>query len=173
MNERQEKIQHLSRRNRGRIALPSFLAALGGALESNISPESLLSLRDTDAYSEALRSGYQSATTTTAVAFRRSFNRDEAQSFFKLVDCFASQISDEQVVFLTRLSDVCGAILLGAEVLLRHTQAVIAFDGDSLGATSTDKQQGLLLDLNSDDPEQFYEVAVWGDRWALLILACA
>lgn len=54
--------------------------------------------------------------------------------------------------------------------LLKRTQEVIAFDGDSLCILSMDHQNGLLIDYRPDDRDWSYEVAVWGDRWAMIWL---
>jgi len=173
MSERRDKIQLLSRLNRGRVAVPAFLTALGEALGTNVSPESLLSLPQTDTLAESFKIGYQQASESHAISFRRSFAPRQAQSFLKLIDCFAGQLTKEKdVVFLTKLSDVCGAVLVSAPTLLRHAEAVINFDGDSLSALSGDRQQGVLLDFNPDDTDHFYEVTVWGDHWAMLIIGC-
>jgi hypothetical protein len=173
MSERQDKIQLLSRLNRGRVAAPSFLVALGQVLGTDVRADSLLSLPQTDVLTQAFKIGYQQASKSQAISFRRSFAQHQAQSFLKLIDCFAGLLTKEDdVVFLTKLSDVCGAVLVSAPTLLRHAEAVINFDGDSLSALSGDQQQGVLLDFNSDDTEHYYEVTVWGDRWAILILGC-
>jgi hypothetical protein len=149
------------------------LAALGEALGTNVSPESLLSLPQTDVIVESFKVGYRRALESHAISFRKSFSQRQAQSFLKLIDCFSGQLTKEEVVvFLTKLSDVCGAVLVSAPTLLGHAEAVINFDGDSLSALSRDQQQGVLVDFNPDDIEHFYEVTVWGDRWAMLILDC-
>jgi hypothetical protein len=71
-----------------------------------------------------------------------------------------------------KLSKDSGAVSLNLSVLLRHTASVIRSEGDSLSGLSNDRTKGVLIENNPDDPEQAYEVVVWGDRWSLLALAC-
>jgi hypothetical protein len=78
----------------------------------------------------------------------------------------------ERVFLLAKLWTDCGAVIVDASMLLRHTASIINFDGDSVSAISMDQTQGLLIDHNPDDVEQTYEVAVWGDRWTPLARAC-
>ena len=55
------------------------------------------------------------------------------------------------------------AVGLTSPALLKHTASIIRLDGDSLSALSEDRKQGVLGDdQNPDDPEQAYEVVVWG-----------
>jgi hypothetical protein len=172
MTSRQEKLALLTRTNRGRIITPSFLAALSEALGESIGPSALSSLPETDALREAFRAGYVSAVKDGVPSYRRFFPQEAVKRVFHFADCLADQLRDEQGLFLTKLSSDCGAIGVGVSILLRHAVSVIDFDGDCLSAMSTDRTQGILIDHNPDDTNQTYEVAVWGDRWSLLALAC-
>jgi hypothetical protein len=90
----------------------------------------------------------------------------------RLATCLADQIPTESAFFLTKLSEYCGAVRLSLSALLKHAALIIQLDGDSLSALSIDHTEGILIDHNPDDREQAYEVAVWGDRWPLMVLAC-
>jgi hypothetical protein len=172
MDSRQEKIQLLSRINRGRAAAPSFLADLSEALGESVDASVLLPPSDTDTIMESLSAGYQSAIRPGAVSYRRFFLPDERSLVLRLADCLAERLSGERVFFVTKLSKDCGAVSLSISALLKHTASIIRLDGDSLSALSEDRKQGVLIDQNPDDPEQAYEVVVWGDHWPLLALAC-
>jgi hypothetical protein len=172
MDNRQEKIQLLSRINRGRAAAPSFLAHLSEALGEPVETDALKSLPETDVLLEAFREGYQAAIKDGAVSYRRFFLPTERPSVLRIADCLADQLPTENAFFLTKLSNDCGAVRVKISTLLRHTASIIRLDGDSLSAISSDQTQGVLIDHNPDDPPQAYEVVVWGDRWSLLGLAC-
>ena len=172
MDNRQEKIQMLSRINRARAATPPFLAGLSEALGELVGTSALVSPENTNALMEAFRSGYQSAIKDSAVSYRRFFLPSERSIVLCLADCFADRLPTEEVFFLSKLGKDCVAVCLTISVLLRHTASVIRLDGDSLSALSKDHTQGVLIDHNPDDPEQAYEITAWGDRWPMLILAC-
>jgi len=171
MSSRQEKIEILSRTNRGRKAAPSFLASLSDVLGETIDASALAPLPETDVLVEAFRRGYQSIK-DGALSYRRFFQQREARCVFEFADCLADKIPEEHGLFLTKLSSDCGAAELNLSTLLRHVGSVIDFDGDSLSVISTDRTQGVLIDRNLEDHDQTYEVAVWGDRWSLLALDC-
>ena len=172
MESRQEKIQLLSRINRGRAAAPSFLAGLSEALGESVDETALLPPSDTDAIMESFRVGYQTAIRPGEVSYRRFFRPVERSLVLRLADCLAEKLPSERVFFVTKLSKDCGAVSLRLSALLNHTASIIRLDGDSLSALSEDRKQGILIDQNPDEPEQTYEVVVWGDRWPLLALAC-
>jgi hypothetical protein len=171
MNSRQQKIELLSRINRGRNKAPSFLASLSELLGAVIGPSALVPLPETDALWDAFRRGYQSVK-DGSLSYRRFFQQREARLVFEFADCLAEKMLNEHGLFLTKLSSDCGAAELDVSILLRHVGSVIDFDGDSLSVISVDRTQGVLIDHNPDDYNQTYEVAVWGDRWSLLALAC-
>ena len=172
MDNRQDKIRMLSRMNRGRTAMPSFLNNLAEILGEPVGTHALLPLPETDALLMVFRNGYQNAIKTRTASYRRFFVPGERPSVLRLADCLADQLPLENVFFLTKLSEDCGAVSLSLCVLLRHAASIIRLDGDSLSALSNDHTQGILIDHNSDDPQQAYEVAVWGDRWSRIALAC-
>jgi hypothetical protein len=171
MDNRQEKIQMLSRKNRGRAVAPSFLADLSEALGESVEAQALQSLSETDGLLRAFREGYQAAI-KDRVSYRRFFLATERASVLRIADCLADQLPKEDAFFLTKLSSDCGAVRVSVSTLLAHTASIIRLDGDSLSALSTDQTQGILVDHNPDDPPQAYEVVVWGDRWSLLGQAC-
>jgi hypothetical protein len=172
MDNRREKIELLSRTNRGRAAAPSFLADLSEALGEPVGATALRPLQETDALLESFRSGYKAAVANIAVSYRKFFLPTERASVLRIADCLADQLPAETVFFLTKLSKECGAVSLPVSTLLRHTASIIRLDGDSLSALSNDQTQGIVIDHNQDDSRQAYEVVVWGDRWSLLGLAC-
>ena len=79
---------------------------------------------------------------------------------------------DETVFLLTKQSETCGAVRLNGGHLLRHCDAILALDGDSVMVLSRDHTKALLLDYTSDDPEASYELTVWGNIWPLATLSC-
>jgi hypothetical protein len=172
MDNRREKIQLLTRTNRGRVAAPSFLATLSEALGEPIGQNALTTLPQSDALMELFRNGYQAVVKEGGLSYRRFFLRGEQALVLRLANCLADRLPTERVFFLTKQSKTCGAVSISASSLLRNVESIIRFDGDSLSAVSMDGTQGLLIDHNADDDEQSYEVAVWGDRWPLLALSC-
>ena len=162
----------LSRVNRGRASAPTFLADLSEALGETIDATALVPPLETDEIMESLRVGYQTAIRPGEVSYRKFFRSNERKLVLRLTDCLAGSKSTEEVYLVTKLSNDCGAVRLSLSVLLDHTASIIRFDGDSLSALSKDRNQGILIDQNSDDIEQAYEVVLWGDRWPLLALAC-
>ena len=121
---------------------------------------------------ESFRLGYQTAIRPGEVCYRRFFQPLEQNLVLGLADCLAEKLSNERGFFITKLSEDCGAVSLGLGALLSHAALIIRLDGDSLSVLSEDRKQGILIDQNTGDPEQAYEVVVWGDRWSLLALAC-
>ena len=169
---RQNRIRLLSRMNRGRLAGPSFLAGLSDALGEPIKSNAFVSLHETDTLLATFRQGYRAATDPRAVCYRKFFPQNEEGLVFRLASCMAERLSNEHGFFLTKLSEDCGAVDVSVSKLLKHAASVIRFDGDSVSALSTDRKEGILIDRNPDDPEQTYEVTVWGGRWPLLALEC-
>lgn len=171
MNTRQERIELLSRENRGRKTTPLFLATLSGLFGVAIEPSALATLPETDTLREAFRSGYQNVK-EDALGYIRFFQQRETRLLFEFADCLAVKMQRERGLFLTKLSSECGAVELDVSVLLSHVGSVIRFDGDALSVISVDRTQGILIDQNPDDCDQTFEVVVWGSTWSLLALAC-
>ncbi len=172
MDNRQQRIQLLSRMNRGRAAAPSLLATLSETLGEVVEADALVPLLSTDRLMEMFRSGYRNALENSATSYRRFFLPDEKSLVLGLADCLADRLPTEKGFFLTKLSEDCGAIEVGIAALLRHAASVIRLDGNSLSVLSSDHTQGLLIDYNADEPKEAYEVAIWGERWPLIALGC-
>ena len=153
--------------------LPTFLPKLSEAVGNLVGPEDLIPLPETDALMDKFRSGYQDAVKGASIGFRKFFPPPESGLVFRLAERFADQIRGEDVFFLTKLSEYCGAIKLNVSALLTHAESIIQLDGDSLSALSMDHAEGILIDYNADDPEQRFEFSVWGNRWPLVVLACS
>jgi hypothetical protein len=170
MENRRLRIQQLARESRGRFARPAFLDGLSRILNRTVDPKELVSLPETDRILGAYRKGYEATVRDSALAYRSHFSIEQIGRVLQLAGFLAKRLSGERVFLLTKQSEYCGAIQLNAEGVLKRTQEVIAFDGDSLCILSMDHQNGLLIDYNPDDRDWNYEVAVWGDRWALIWL---
>jgi len=113
--------------------------------------------------------GYRSLIEDPASGYRRLFVPEESITVYSLADRLADALAAEPVFWLTKMSDIVGAIRVPAVALLRHTASVIRIDGDSVHALSEDGQEGLLIDSNPDDLVEAFEIAVWGKRWPNLI----
>ena len=172
MRTRSEKIQLLTRLNRGQKALPSFLAELSKAVGEHITADALVTLPETDSLLETLRSGYQGSNSADQVIYQRYFRLSQRTKFFELGDCIGKRLSGEPVYLLTKLSDICGAVRMNLQTVLGHAASLIRLDGDSVCVVSEDRKQGLMMDHNIDDPEQTYELAVWGRRWSEAVSVC-
>jgi hypothetical protein len=151
--------------------MPSFLASLSDAFGEAVEMHELLSLPETDSLLATFREGYQ-AVTDGGVSYRRFFLSNEKTRVYRIADCLGKKLSAEKSFFLAKLSNVCGAVLVSASTLLERAESIIQFDGDSVCAVSSDREQGFLIDRNPDDPQRAYELSVWGERWARLIRAC-
>jgi hypothetical protein len=171
MNERQLRIELLSRENRGKAARPVFLNGLSSALGETIGADALASLPETDALREKFREAYTSAVRGNAIRFRRFFKREERTAVFRMIDCFADKITDDEILFLTKESEICGAVLMTGG-MLKHAEGLLDFDGDSVSILSNSHGQGFLIDFNPDEPIDVYEVTAWGDSWSLMMESC-
>jgi len=172
IDSRKEQILLRSRMNRGKAEAPSFLSAIAEAIREPVDMKSLVPLPETDALRETFRTGYQNVVREATVGYRRFFLPNQGNRVFRLATCLADQVPSESCFFLTKMSEYCGAVRMNFSVLLEHAASIIQLDGDSLSALSIDRTEGILIDHNPDDREQAYEVAVWGDRWPLILLAC-
>jgi hypothetical protein len=171
-SSRQAKIQLLSRVNLLRAATPEFIEALSKAIKQTVEVGTVVSVEESDALLEIFRSGYRTAQNNGAVSYRRFFPPKSRSLVLRLAACIADYLINEDVYFLTKLGGDSVAITVKLSALLRQAGAVIDFDGDSIAVVSTDRSQGLLIDSNQGDPVQAFEVAAWGDRWPLLVIAC-
>ncbi len=169
MTNRQEQIQLLSRANRGRLQITSFLSSLSDALGEPVEAGALASLPETDSLLAKFREGYQGAATN---GYRRFFLHNERLLAYRMAGCLGKKLPDERAFFLAKLSEVCGAVSVSASTLLERAEPIIQFDGDSVCALSSDHEQGFLIDHNRDNPDQTFEISVWGERWVPLIRAC-
>jgi hypothetical protein len=147
------------------------LFALSQVIGEEVSMEMFAPLPETDELRNTFRTGYRVAV-SGGLGYRRVFSLSQKNSVLNLADCLAERVAGETVFFLTKVSEYCGAVRLNFSTLLRHTASIIGLDGDSLSALSLDGTEGVLIDFNGDDQEEGYEIAVWGDRWPLSILAC-
>lgn len=172
MDNRKKRIQLLAQKNRGKLEIPGFVANLSGILGEEISESNLLSLEDTEMVLDSFRSGYQSAIRMDDVSYRRFFRSDESEQVFRFAECLSRRLPCESVSFVTKLSKNCGAVKTQLTVVLTRAAPLIQFDGDSLAVLSENQKQGILIDYNSDDPEEMYEVVVWGDKWTAEAYIC-
>ena len=161
----QSRLQQIARQNRGRLVLPRLLNGLSSTLQRPIPSESLLDLTRSD----ALR-------TDAITRYKAGLNQE--QPFYHLVlpkGGFAL-LQEELTAVGNALAGVpaylaftkefedCGAVQVDASEVLDRVADLLAFDGDAflLYSQATD---GLLIDLVPDDPDQTYELAVWGPTW--------
>jgi hypothetical protein len=149
-----------------------FLAELSAILGYQVAAEQLLNLDQTDSVRASLSAGYHLALQQREPAFRKFFSETGVSQFFSIVDCLAKELGNEGAVLHMKKSKYCGAVSSTAETLLSHAKQLIRWDGDSLNALSTDGTQGIILDWNQDDPTEYFEIAIWGDRWSLTALFC-
>lgn len=170
--DRLARIGSLSRQEKGRKQLPIFLHDLRQSLECPVGPDSLLSLTLTDEVTRAFEQQYQSSKRSPAGAFTRCFRTGTEDSIYKLLDCMADNLSDDDVTLITGLSEICGAVQLTVRSALLHAKQLLALDGDSLLLFSDDRDNGLLLDYRTDDPAAAYELTVFGKAWMTAASRC-
>jgi len=92
MTGRQERIQILTRMNRGRAAAPSFLASLSDALGEPIAASALVPLLESDVLLEVFRNCYHLAVNGGLLRYRKFFRASEARLVFQLADCLADRM---------------------------------------------------------------------------------
>ena len=172
MQTRDEKIRLLTRANQGRRLIPYFLAELSAAVGEQIDSNALATLPDTDSLLETFRAGYQRSKTADGMVYQRYFRSNQKARLFDISDCIGKRLSTETAFLVTKSSHFCGAVRMDILTVLDHAASIIRLDGDSVCLVSEDRQQGLLIDQNTDDPEQTYELAVWGKRWSLAVSYC-
>jgi hypothetical protein len=126
---------------------------------------SLLSLSVTDDLTSCFEQQYQSSLRSPGKAFTRTFRGGGEGDLFRLLDCMADRLSDHDVILITKLSEICGAVWLKAGSALSHARNLLALDGDSIMLLSRDRDNGLLLDYRDDDPDAAYELTVFGAVW--------
>jgi hypothetical protein len=157
---------------RRKAASSEFLSRLSEVLGRAIESSAIVSVEDSDSLLDVFRLGYRAAQQGNAISYRKFFSSKDENSVFRLTECLADRLKDEEAFFLSRLGGDTDAINVNLSALLKGARAAIAFDGDSICVVSKDRGQGLLIDYNPDDSIQRYEIAVWGDRWPLLVISC-
>jgi hypothetical protein len=172
LQTRNEKIQLLTRLNEGKKLIPSFLAELSEAIGGQIDSTALATLPDTDSLLETFRAGYQRSKTADGMVYQRYFRSHQKAKLFEISDCIGKRLSAETTFLITKNSHFCGAVRTDILATLGHAASIIRLDGDSVCLVSEDRQQGLLIDQNLDDPEQTYELTVWGNRWSSAVSYC-
>jgi hypothetical protein len=169
---RNEKIQLLTRVNEGKRLIPSVLAELSVAIGAQIDSNALATLPDTDFLLETFRAGYRRSETADGTVYQRHFRSNQKAKLFEISDCIGKRLSTESAFLLTKNSHFCGAVKTNILTVLGHAASIIRLDGDSVCLVSEDREQGLLVDQNIDDPEQTYELTAWGHRWASAVSYC-
>ena len=173
MNNREERIKLRSQTNRVQTNAPAFLAALSEILGESVDGSSLLMAPESDTVQQIFRTGYQTAIRfVEGHCYRRLLSTTQQAQFFTFADCLAQKHLGECVLFITKIGRDRIVLKVGASLLLKHVASIIKFDGDSLAALSEDHRQGVLIDHNPDDTEQFYDVTIWGESWSQLAQAC-
>lgn len=170
MEDRRERISILSRINRGAALRPTFLAELSVVLGTTVTSKQLLDHTETDNVRHLLSEGYRIVLENRQPSFRKFFSKAQEPQLLYLIDCLTVRTGTEKVILHIKSSDLCGAILSEASTVLNCSKEIIDWDGDSLNILSADYQQGLILDFNPDEIEEYYELAIWGDRWPLAII---
>jgi hypothetical protein len=148
------------------------VAALNEALGEAVPQNALIDLPETDLLAESYLNGYQSAIKPGACSYRKFFSRKDAGLVFGMLERMAAQLGTEPAFLITKQSEDCGAVRWLVASLLRNAAAIIRLDGDSLSALSLSGTEGVLIDYNADDQTETYEVAIWGERWPIIALAC-
>jgi hypothetical protein len=171
MESRQERIRLLSRVNRENAVSPMFLEELSKALGVRIDTNRLVDTSGVDELMIASQRGYAGITKRDELGYRRFFRPNERARVLHLAGCLADRLGIEEVFFLTKFEEDLRAVKLCGSELFKRANAIIDFDGDSLSVLSEDRSQGILIDYNPDDYEQAYEIAIWGDRWKMLVPA--
>lgn len=138
---------------------------------SEITTTMLTDLEERDMLLEEVRRGYQSAKDSNTLAFSKYYRVENRNEVLGATSCFAEHLN-ETVYLLTKDSETCGAVRVQRGTLLRHCEAVLGIDGDAILVLSQDRTQGFVLDYTPDDPDNCYELTVWGGTWPLKILTC-
>lgn len=171
-SDRRNKIKLISRLNRRTAAVPLFMADLSRALHLDVEASALASVEKSDSLLAIFKKQYEASQKSDAIRYRNFFGPSGSEVVYRLARCFGESLAGESAFLLTKIAEDTEAILLGASSVLVNTEAVIELDKDSICLISIDDSQGLLVDRNMDDPVEAFEVAVWGERWTLVMLEC-
>jgi hypothetical protein len=158
--------------NRGKLAIPSYLAALTDALGEPIAQNALASLTGyglaSGMFQERVSGCYREGSTQLpeVLLCRRTGTGLPNGGVPRGPSVDRSRIFDHEREHRLR------AVRLRVATLLSHAASIISLDGDSLSALSLNGKEGLLIDHNADDPVHRYEVTIWGERWPIVAVAC-
>jgi len=166
MATRQERIQHLARRNLLSQRLPEFSARLSAVLGQAIGPERLALLDDADALMQVFGASYGKVMRAELEGSSRFFSENDAHLVWEGVSDLQRQLADEVVFALIKIENDVVAFSIQLSCALASAEAIVCFDGDSLRLLSTDGTQGILVDYNDGDLIENFQIALWGDRWA-------
>ncbi len=176
-NDRLSRIGILSRRNRGKNEIAGFMEKVSQAVGSKMGPDSLLDLELTDAISSKYEQQYQDSRQSPNASFVRTFGSDKECSdkeygAYKLLECMAMTLSDDEIIYITKLSEICGAVKLKAPIAFLRARDLLALDGDTLMLMDDECNNGLLLDYRKDDPDDMYELTIFGSIWLNIVVQC-
>ena len=172
MNERQRRISELGQENRARAAKPEFIQRLSVLLRREFDASSFADRETTGELRRRSGEGYEFAKDPREPGFARYFSRAEEGYVLSLVACLGTKIHGAPAFALFRQSELCGAVAIEATEALANIRSLIDVDGDGPSVITADRRDGLLLDFNPDDEATCYELAIWGESWPILFLAC-
>lgn len=172
MDERQQRIGQLVRKNRGEAAKSEFVSRLSIALRREIDDTSFADFATTDGLRKLAGEGYESAKDPREPGFARYFSAAESAHLFSLVGCLGTKIKGAPAFALFRQSELCGAVSMEATEALANIRSLIDVDGDGPSLITADGLDGLILEVNSGDEASCYELVVWGQSWPILLLPC-
>jgi hypothetical protein len=147
------KIEFLSRRNKGRKLLPDYVSALSEitGVDANVFLNSILDLESSDRIYEIYISNIKSINSGsyTSPFIKASF--EKSSQILAEIQGIAKPISKNHKFYLiTKFSDLCGMVEINFDDAISHLDKLIAYDGDSFGLVSADSHTGVMVDMYTE-----------------------
>ncbi len=83
------------------------------------------------------------------------------------------KLSDDEIIYITKLSEICGAVKMKGHLALLQAKDLLALDGDTLILVDRECKNGLSLDYRKDEMKDMYELTIFGDVWLSVVSQCA
>lgn len=170
MSDRMLRIKDLARRERGRRSAPVLFASLTEILGSEVTSTDVLDLDASDDIFRSSAEPYRALVEGRSIGFRRFFSYLEEKALIEKVNSWALHSFDQMVAMQLKPASDLGGILLPMNAALRHFHKLLQLDGDTFRIHALTGFDGLMIDWNPDEPEETFEVAVWGEHWPLRLL---
>ncbi len=147
------RIEFLSRRNKGRQLLHEYIHALSDitGVDANTLQQRLLDLESSDLIYRQYISDIISINNGSYTDNFFKFSFEESDKMLSITQIDTLPISKAEKFYLvTKNSEFCGLIEIDFDVAINQFDKIIAYDGDSLGLVSAHANTGVMIDMHVD-----------------------